>query len=224
MIETTILVQPLLGSLLVARVDHGAVDELQVLGLALRLDELVRLFENRRVILKDAEPVPSLLHFGVQGVGEMVVVVDSLHDRRVDLTPVFSQFVEEDELVLGIVVFERLELVWRAGAFQVLVLLGESLRLLRVRRREVNVNGQMARSVDPAVPVKLVRDLLELIGLTLECLFLEEYFEGVDEISRGGGSLVESSHIVAQELSHVLLADEGLKVIEQLGSLVVLNV
>lgn len=82
----------------------------------------------------------------------------------------------------------------------------------------------MARSVDPAVPVKLVRDLLELIGLTLECLFLEEYFEGVDEISRGGGSLVESPHVVAQELSHVLLADEGLKVIEQLGSLVVLNV
>lgn len=134
MIETTILVKPRLGSLLVARVDHGAVDELQVLGLALRLHELVRLFENRRVILKDAEPVPSLLHFGVQGVGEMVVVVDSLHDRRVDLTPVFSQFVEEDELVLSIIVFECLELFRRAGAFQVLVLLGESLRFLRVGR------------------------------------------------------------------------------------------
>ena len=72
----------------------------------------------------------------------------------------------------------------------------------------------MARSIDPGVPVKLSGNLLELFGLTLECLFLEEYFEGVDEISRGGGSLVESSHVVAQELSHVLLTNEGLKVIE----------
>ena len=157
---------------------------MQILRLALGLDELVCLLEDWRVILKDAEPVPSLLHFGVQRIGEVVVVVDSLHDRGINLTPVFSQFVEEDELVLCIVVFERLEVFRRAGAFQVLVLLGEALRFLGVWRREVDVNRQLARSVDPAVPVKLVGDLLELIGLALECLLLQEYLESVDEISR----------------------------------------
>ena len=123
MIEVAIFVQPLLSSLLVSGINHGTIDDLQVLSLALGPNELVRFLEYGLIVLQEAQPVPSLLDFGIQGFGEVVVVVDAFHDGGVNLAPILPQLVKEYELILGIVVLECLEVVRRARALEILVLL-----------------------------------------------------------------------------------------------------
>ena len=212
MVEIAIFIKPLLCCFLVSRINHGSVNKLKIFSLALWLHEFMSFFEDWRVVLQNAKPVPSLFDFGVERIGEVVVVVNPLHDSWINLTIVFSKFVKEDELVLYIVVFECFEVVGRAGTFQLLILLREELRLLWIWRGEVDIDWQLSWPIYPTLPVKFAWNFLKLIRLSLECLILDENLKRIDKISGSCRAFIESFDVCSKELSHVFFTDEWFEV------------
>jgi hypothetical protein len=219
MIEIDVFVEPFVSGSIVATVNQGLVDRVDVLHSALRGNPFVSRLEDSGVVEVDSNRIPDLFDLRVDFTSDIEVAIDQFDEFNGELIEVGVKFVQEDNLKVGVEAIISV-LGTFGGGTELDVSEGKFNSLNAALSQIAESNGSPSWSVNPGIPVDLVDDAFGIRGVEVVS---EEVIPCSLEIVSNNALLSEFDEIVLEEGLEGRFANKRLEVPEELESFLVVN-